>query len=559
MVENMLQLPLDEQSFSYLGETLLCFDDHGHYSWNDLRSALDKAREEMLRINDDAVAIYHEDSYEFLVLLLAAWQCGKTVLVAPDNLPATCELMAEYTDSFWGQLSAVNAKGLCEKKPSAGGVLLMFTSGSTGEPTAIAKSFSQLNAECILLQQQFSDKLLDCCVATMVSHHHQYGLIFHLLWSLLAQRPFYRQRVQFFEKLPLLCKRFDLALVASPAQLANIPGSVHLQGNDVLQVVFSAGAVLTKEAANACEQNLGVQAIEIYGSTEAGACAWRSGNLETRWSTLPGVEVREGASACLALKTATYSSHEEFQTSDLVEIDDDGLFRLKGRVDTIVKLAGKRISLQAVQQLLMDHAWVSDVRLLPHARRRDRLGAVVQLNEAGAAALIDSGQRAVSKAIAESLRRELEAVALPRYWRFVREIPCNSQGKTTQAELKALFEDEAAQMLPNILQVRKSEDGVEIDFTVPPTLHYLKGHFPGNPILPGVVQLTWAEQYGSEYFPLVGDFSELEAVKFQQIIQPGMRITLCLQWQEEKKKLIFAYTSERFTHSSGRIVFKGAA
>lgn len=38
---------------------------------------------------------------------------------------------------------------------------------------------------------------------------------------------------------------------------------------------------------------------------------------------------------------------------------------------------------------------------------------------------------------------------------------------------------------------RVGSDSAEIAFVVPPGYAYLDGHFPGNPIVPGVTQIGW--------------------------------------------------------------------
>jgi len=51
-------------------------------------------------------------------------------------------------------------------------------------------------------------------------------------------------------------------------------------------------------------------------------------------------------------------------------------------------------------------------------------------------------------------------------------------------------------------------------------------------------------------------FSQLEVVKFTQVIQPGDELTLALDWKAASGKLYFNFSSERGTHSSGRMVYE---
>lgn len=77
------------------------------------------------------------------------------------------------------------------------------------------------------------------------------------------------------------------------------------------------------------------------------------------------------------------------------------------------------------------------------------------------------------------------------------------------------------------------------------------GHFPDNPILPGVVQVEWALRLGEACFGPLGPFLALEHLKFQDTIQPGQAITLSLEWEAERQELAFEFRGERGLKSKG--------
>lgn len=81
----------------------------------------------------------------------------------------------------------------------------------------------------------------------------------------------------------------------------------------------------------------------------------------------------------------------------------------------------------------------------------------------------------------------------------------------------------------------------EIVVTVSPDLPCLPGHFPDNPILPGVVQVDWAMTLGLELFAIQGRFDGLSAVKFMRIMQPPEQYRLVLKWLPAKSQLIYQY------------------
>ncbi|MBI2380639.1 MAG: hypothetical protein HYV16_07790 [Gammaproteobacteria bacterium] len=112
--------------------------------------------------------------------------------------------------------------------------------------------------------------------------------------------------------------------------------------------------------------------------------------------------------------------------------------------------------------------------------------------------------------------------------------------------------------LPEILS--QSQDGLNASFRlrIPADSPYFQGHYAGFPILPGVVQIGWAEQLGRRLFPLPPRFVALEALKFQELIRPGYEVELSLAFKPEKGKLEFAYRCASGQYSAGRLAYTEA-
>ena len=90
-------------------------------------------------------------------------------------------------------------------------------------------------------------------------------------------------------------------------------------------------------------------------------------------------------------------------------------------------------------------------------------------------------------------------------------------------------------------------------------LPWFRGHFEAQGVLPGVVQIDWAEAFGRRYFPLPAGSNHLEVIKFNNLILPGQEVHLTLDWKPATGKLAFAFHSSRGPHSSGRLAFKEPA
>ncbi len=106
---------------------------------------------------------------------------------------------------------------------------------------------------------------------------------------------------------------------------------------------------------------------------------------------------------------------------------------------------------------------------------------------------------------------------------------------------------------PIIQQVRKVTQGVEIDISLPPELFYFQGHFPGRPILPGVVQIDWVVRFADRYLGTNIESAQNFKVKFKSIIEPDRLLTMVLQQPIDNRILIFEFRGETGVLSSGSI------
>ena len=98
----------------------------------------------------------------------------------------------------------------------------------------------------------------------------------------------------------------------------------------------------------------------------------------------------------------------------------------------------------------------------------------------------------------------------------------------------------------------------ELQLTIPHDLVYFRGHFSGAPIVPGVVQIKWAIELAGRYLGAGGTFAGIDALKFQQVMRPGISVTLSLRWAASDGKLHFAYQSDGARYGSGRLRFRRA-
>ena len=256
-------------------------------------------------------ALYFDDTLDFAAALFGAWHAGKRVFLGGDNLPATLEGLAPRVAGFAGDVPAhfapLQPLDLAEPQGELTPLdedaleLVVFTSGSTGAPSAISKRMRQLTREVDALQAAFGDQLDGAQVHGTVSHQHIYGLLFRVLWPLAAGRAIQPRRF-FHEDLVSALARQPSVLVATPAHLKRLPEQLDWSSlNGRLRAVFSSGGPLPSEAALQARALLGVAPTEVFGSSETGGIAWRRWSAEQpQWHPLPGVSWGIGG-GCLAV------------------------------------------------------------------------------------------------------------------------------------------------------------------------------------------------------------------------------------------------------------------
>lgn len=109
---------------------------------------------------------------------------------------------------------------------------------------------------------------------------------------------------------------------------------------------------------------------------------------------------------------------------------------------------------------------------------------------------------------------------------------------------------------PAVIDEQRDGDEYTLRLAVPADLDYFPGHFPQAPVLPGVVQVAWALRLAASRLGTPPHCREMEALKFQRLLQPGSRVTLALRFDRARSKLHFAYRDGDDTFSSGRLVLE---
>lgn len=226
---------------------------------------------------------------------------------------------------------------------------------------------------------------------------------------------------------------------------------------------------------------------------------------------------------------------------------------LTGRRDRIVKLDGKRVSLPALEAHIVRHPYIKQAAVtMIEGTSRARIGALAVLSDAGCQTLMAQGRVALVASLRRDLGAYFDAAVLPRHWRFRCAMPFDERGKLPAAAVTRAFvpEPEGFELLAEY-----HDDAHCYELRVPLTLKHFDGHFPGMPILPGVMQIDWAIRLASREFPAVRTIRSIDRLKFTAPVPPGAVLGLRLVHDPMHRHVRFTFRHGARDCTSGIVVY----
>ncbi len=582
MSENLTPISRLLNSRRDLAETL-AIGASERRSWGDFRHDVGALLPRIADAGSGNWLVASEDAYELVVALFAVLQAGcKAVLPAHFQSGHLSELATGVAGVVASAgIEVAGARVLRLPAPAIGDTtsdfrpldsdtseIILYTSGTTGEPLPVRKLLRCLESEIAVLEQTFAPPSRAVVLAT-VPAHHIYGLLFRVLWPLASRRAFARRLIRYPEDLSAALEPGSgQILISSPAFLKRALPVLNLnQLSSSLSRVFSSGGPLPSKVAASYNAVLSEPVREIYGSTETGGIAYRtvlSAEAPEPWTAFPGVKLSlDDETGVLTVQSPNLPNQNPIRTGDKARLLAKDRFILNGRADRVVKIEQQRVSLSELEHRLAALPEVSQARVLPwhlDGDQRDTLAAVIKPSPEGWSRLLETSKRQMREYLCAALRPHVSALALPRKWRFVRRIPEDDRGKTPLSALEALWKPQTGRPTePQVLESEAGDDTLTLKLRPPEDLLYFEGHFDQEPILAGVVQIDWAIAFARQQFVIDGTFQRIEALKFHDIIKAGQDIELALRYDRDRNRLGFHFTRAGKNLSSGRILFETAS
>jgi acyl-coenzyme A synthetase/AMP-(fatty) acid ligase len=309
------------------------------------------------------------------------------------------------------------------------------------------------------------------------------------------------------------------ALAAVPRPRALVTTPFHLKtlllagvGAPPVDLVLSATAPLTPQLAAQAEAALSGPVAEIYGCTEAGQVASRRTTAGEEWLALGELQLsREDTPEGERFSVLGGHVFEPTTLADVLVLENSTRFKLLGRANDLIHVAGKRSSLAHLNFHLNRIAGVEDGAFWLPDEAPDgvvRPVALVVAPTLSAAHIITA------------LRGQLEAAFVPRRVMHVQALPREATGKLTVATLRSFA----------LQQLALQDNCVYIPADHPT----FAGHFPGQPVLPGVALLSLVMQAldaQPELAARLGATPQIDNAKFLTPVLPQSRLRVLLREQ----------------------------
>jgi long-chain acyl-CoA synthetase len=430
------------------------------------------------RVPGPTVGLLYSNTPEFAPFFLGAVWAGKTVAVLPTLAPPPLlKLMAmetgvelvitseEFAPSLlsvgmqcWiGDASAEFEPGEIPQQPNQSGVAaLLYTSGTTGRPKAVALSEANIIANIDGLKQATGYDQSQVMIAALPLFH-AYGLTVTTLLPVttgaqvvVPDRFVPRQILQLIEKHRVTC------LIAVPGQYRVLTKETTVIDASSLWLCIAGAERLPEHIAQQFQQRFGHPLLQGYGTTELSPvvafsppedyCPGSVGRplpniqltiLGEDDQVLPVGEIGEvcvsGPTVMLGYVndpqgTAQKIRNGVLHTSDKGYLNADGFLFLLGRADDLVKVSGERVYPSEVENAMetIDGVEECAVIAIPDEKHGVRLHAFVQLRP---------GVELTDVALRTLCRDMLEHYKIPRTISFVPQMPRTLSGKTDKRAL----------------------------------------------------------------------------------------------------------------------------
>lgn len=340
---------------------------------------------------------------------------------------------------------------ICSRRSEDPAVVL-FTSGSEGTPKGVVLSHENIQANRYQLGSRVDFGPTDV-VFNALPIFHSFGLTGGTLLPVLSGiRTYLYPSPLHYRIVPELIYSSNATIMfGTDTFLSGYARFAHPYDFYSLRYVFAGAEKLKDETRKLWSEKYGVRILEAYGATETSPGLSANTAMHNRPGTvgrlLPGISSRlqsvpgiaeggklivSGANIMLGYLYAdnpgvlVRPANGEYDTGDIVDIDQQGFVTIKGRAKRFAKIAGEMVSLTAVEAYLAElwPEYQSAVVAIPDSKKGEALVLVTNYSEAARDAM-----NAYAK------QHGIGDLSVPKIIKVVDELPVLGTGKTDYVAL----------------------------------------------------------------------------------------------------------------------------
>ncbi|NGO53819.1 AMP-binding protein [Allomesorhizobium camelthorni] len=379
----------------------------------------------------DRFAVCFSDAQDWLAFFFAARAAGVSVLPLHPSTPyAAARRQAETAKCNWLFYNRLEGEPITEERAAEPGQLLQMSSGTTGEPKCIARSWGDIDDEIESYVSSFVEPRdmtpLIACPTT-----HSYGLICGILVALKrGQMPAILDTGNPKFLLRKLRETERPYLISSPAILHTLARL--LPAGEQIHATMTSGTLLPESWFRQI-RNKSRYMFQQYGCSEAGCIAI---NPDVQAANevgyvLPRFSLRDAGTDGDPNEIAVERGGIVVETRDLGYRRDDGMLVFLSRLDDLINVSGLNVYPKEIEDVVMTFAGIGDVVVF---RKQDAFAGE-------RVALLFSAEHAIDRAqLRQWCAERLAAHQIPTEILQVERIPRQANGKISRRDVAARYD-----------------------------------------------------------------------------------------------------------------------
>jgi len=379
-------------------------------------------------------------------------------LVYLEDLAKTISLWDKLSGLVKGQFPQTLYNAANKVQAAHLPAVVLFTSGSEGEPKGVVLSHENLQANCNQAGARVDFGPRDT-ILNALPVFHSFGLTGATLLPLLAgAKIFFYPSPLHYRVIPEMSYEAGATILfGTDTFLSGYAKYGHPYDFYSLRYVFAGAEKLKDETRRIWVEKFGLRILEGYGATETSPILSLNTPMQNKPNTvgrfLPGIEYKlehvpgihsggrlwvHGPNVMVGYLLADNPGvlvppkDGWYDTGDVVDVDDEGYITIKGRLKRFAKVGGEMVSLTAVENLI-SNLWPEYLHVvisIPDEKKGEILVLVTEYP--------DANREAIIAHIREDGSGEINN---PKKILTVGEIPLLATGKVDLVETTKLVEE----------------------------------------------------------------------------------------------------------------------